>query len=246
PGGTCRLVPAWIFRMSRVITLERKAGRPPRPGQPVAGFAELVSTTNFSFLRSGSSPEEMVATAMALGLTAFGVTDRNSFAGVVRGYVTARESKEHFPNFRYLVGVRLCFADGTPDIVAYPTDRVAYGRLCKLLTVGNQRGEKGRPQLYFPDLFGLGGLAEEQGPPENFAQGQLFILMPDEADWGLTARTLDRLAREAPGRVWLAGTPRFDGQDRARLNRADELARAHGARMIASNDVLYHAPDRRM
>ena len=232
--------------MSRVITLERKAGRPPRPARPAADFAELISTTNFSFLRSGSSPEEMVTMAMALGLTAFGVTDRNSFAGVVRGYVTARESKEHFPNFRYLVGVRLCFADGTPDIVAYPTDRVAYGRLCKLLTVGNQRGEKGRPQLYFPDLFGLGNLAEEQGPPENFAQGQLFILMPDEADWGLTARTLDRLAREAPGRVWLAGTPRFDGQDRARLNRTDELARAHGARMIASNDVLYHAPDRRM
>src|SRR5690606_35283001 len=108
------------------------------------------STTNFSFLRSGSSPEEMVTMAMALGLTAFGVTDRNSFAGVVRGYVIARDrDKDRFPDFRYLVGVRLCFADGTPDIIAYPTDRTAYGRLCKLLTMGNQRGEKGKPLLYF-------------------------------------------------------------------------------------------------
>ncbi|QDZ12107.1 error-prone DNA polymerase [Devosia ginsengisoli] len=232
--------------MSQVVAFEPRTGSRHRPDQPVAGYAELVSTTNFSFLRSGSHPQEMVAAAMHLGLAAFGVTDRNSFAGVVRGYVTARELKEQFPDFRYLVGVRLCFADGTPDIIAYPTDRVAYGRLCKLLTVGNQRGEKGKPLLYFPDLFGAGSLAQEQGPPENYAQGQLFILMPDESNWGLTAKTLDTLARQAPDRVWLAGTPRFDGQDRARLNRVAELARVHRVKMIASNDVLYHAPDRRM
>ena len=232
--------------MSPVVALEPGTVRRPRPVQPAAGFAELVSTTNFSFLHGGSHPEEMVTAAMEMGLSAFGVTDRNSFAGVVRGYVVARDNKEKFPDFRYLVGVRLCFADGMPDIVAYPTDRVAYGRLCKLLTVGNQRGEKGKPLLRFPDLFGAGSLADGQGPPENYAQGQLFILMPDESDWGLTAKTLDTLARQAPGRVWLAGTPRFDGQDRARLNRVAELARVHRVSMIASNDVLYHEPARRM
>ncbi|WEK04272.1 MAG: error-prone DNA polymerase [Candidatus Devosia phytovorans] len=211
-------------------------------------YSELVSTTNFSFLRSGSSPEEMVSAAMHLGLTAFGVTDRNSFAGVVRGYVIARDrNKQRFPDFRYLVGVRLCFADGAPDIVAYPTNRVAYGRLCKLLTVGNQRGEKGKPMLYFSDLFGSGEpSAIEQGPPENYAQGQLFILVPDESDWGLTERTLDTLSRQSPGNVWVAGALRFDGGDRARLNRIDEMARRHGASMLASNDACYHEPDRRM
>nr|WP_314256588.1 error-prone DNA polymerase [uncultured Devosia sp.] len=232
--------------MSAIVQLppqERVFQRPPAPD-----FAELVSTTNFSFLHSGSSPEEMVLAAMHLGLQAFGVTDRNSFAGVVRGYVIARDrDQKRFPDFRYLVGVRLCFADGTPDIVAYPTDRKAYGRLCKLLTVGNQRGEKGKPLLYFSDLFGSGEPgSHEQGPPENYAQGQLFILIPDEADWGLTERTLDVLAGKAPGRVWVAGALRFDGQDRARLNRIEEMARRHQARMIASNDVLYHEPDRRM
>ena len=232
--------------MSQVVAFKTMTGSRSRLDQPVASYAELVSTTNFSFLRGGSHPHEMVAAAMHMGLAAFGVTDRNSFAGVVRGYVTARELKAQFPDFRYLVGVRLCFADGTPDIIAYPTDRVAYGRLCKLLTVGNQRGEKGKPLLYFPDLFGAGDPANEQGPPENYAQGQLFILMPDEADWSLTAQTLDTLSRQAPGHVWLAGTPRFDGQDRARLNRVAELARVHRVRMIASNDALYHEPDRRM
>jgi len=233
--------------MSEIVQLQPRQGLRPRP--PVPDFAELVSTTNFSFLHSGSSPEELVSAAMHLGLKAFGVTDRNSFAGVVRGYVIARDrDQERFPDFRYLVGVRLCFADGTPDIVAYPTDRVAYGRLCKLLTRGNQRGEKGKPVLYLTDLFGSGDpvSALEQGPSENHAQGQFFILIPDETDWGLTERTLETLTTRSPGAVWVAGAPRFDGQDRARLNRIDELARRHRATMLASNDVRYHEPGRRI
>ncbi|GLQ12158.1 error-prone DNA polymerase [Devosia yakushimensis] len=219
---------------------------------PAPSYAELVSTTNFSFLHSGSHPEEMVAGAMFMGLAGFGVTDRNSFAGVVRGYVKARDLKEQFPErfagFRYLVGVRLCFADGTPDIIAYPTDRLAYGRLCKLLTVANQRGEKGKPVLFFSDLFGSGGPASpsEQGPTENFAQGQLFIFIPEETDWGLSERVLGELADKARMQVWLAGSLRFDGNDRARLNRLDQLAKRHGVPLLASNDVLYHAPSRRI
>jgi error-prone DNA polymerase len=234
--------------MNQVIAFQPRSKERTQPEQLPSAFAELVSTTNFSFLHGGSHPEEMVSAAMHLGLTAFGVTDRNSFAGVVRGYVVARDNKEKFPHFRYLVGVRLCFADGTPDIIAYPTDRVAYGRLCKLLTVGNQRGEKGKPVLYFTDLFGSGHPASNpgHGPPENYAQGQLFILVPDESDWGLTEKTLDTLARKARGHVWLAGCCRFDGQDSARLNRLDQMARRHQAFMLASNDVLYHEPDRRI
>ena len=104
--------------MSQVITLEPSARPRPQTVEVPPDYAELVSTTNFSFLRGGSHPEEMVSAAMHMGLGAFGVTDRNSFAGVVRGYVVARDNKADFPDFRYLVGVRLCFADGTPDIIA--------------------------------------------------------------------------------------------------------------------------------
>ncbi len=234
--------------MNQVIPLRPEPSLPPRSRSAPPAYAELITTSNFSFLRSGSHPEELVAAAMHLGLTALGLCDRNSFAGVVRGYVTARDNSEISPHFRYLVGVRLCFSDGTPDIVAYPTDRTAYGRLCKLLTIGNKRGEKGSPNLRFDDLFGFSDPAsvQEHGPVENFAQGQLFILIPDEADWGRTEQALERLSAQAPGRVWVAGTTRFDGGDRARLNRTDALARRHGARMIASNDVAYHEPDRHM
>ncbi|SEQ24769.1 error-prone DNA polymerase, DnaE-like [Devosia sp. YR412] len=232
--------------MSQVIALPQS--RPARlPSLFVPDYVELVATSNFSFLRGASHPEELVSAAIHLGHSAFGLCDRNSFAGVVRGYVAARDHQVRPAHFRYLVGVRLCFADGTPDIIAYPSDRVAYGRLCKLLTVANQRGEKGKPVLHFADLFGSGSASPaEQGPPENYAVGQLFILMPDETDWGLTEKTLDRLSRSAPGRVWVAGTPRLDGEDRARLNRVAALSRRHKAQMIASNDVLYHEPSRRV
>ncbi|QYO76770.1 error-prone DNA polymerase [Devosia salina] len=232
--------------MNQIVSLSRPAPAGPSVPAPSPAYAELVTTSNFSFLRGGSHPEELVAGAMHMGMNALGLCDRNSFAGVVRGYVTARDRGEIAPGFRYLVGVRLCFADDTPDIIAYPSDRVAYGRLCKLLTIANRRGEKGNPVLLFDDLFGSGNPASTQlqGPPEDFSQGQLFILMPDEADWGRTEKTLDHLGRKAPGRVWVAGVPRFDGQDRARLNRVAALAGRHGAAMIASNDVRYHEPDR--
>jgi error-prone DNA polymerase len=234
--------------MSQVIPLYQQPSRPLRARREAAAYAELITTSNFSFLRSGSHPEELVATAMHLGMKGLGLCDRNSFAGVVRGYVTARDNKAISPGFRYLVGVRLCFSDGTPDIVVYPRDRAAYGRLCKLLTIGNKRGEKGNPDLRFDDLFGFSdpALAEEQGPLENYAQGQLFILVPDESDWGLTETVLARLSAQAPDCVWVAGVARFDGTDRARLNRVAALADRHGASMIASNDVAYHEPDRHM
>jgi error-prone DNA polymerase len=176
------------------------------------------------------------------------VCDRNSFAGVVRGHVAARENADLVPGFRYLAGVRLVFADSTPDIVAYPTDRVAYGRLCKLLTAGNRLGEKGAPHLTLDMLLGRSGPAgtRDQGPAENASAGQVLILLPDEADWARTADTLEQLALAAPERVWLAGIARYGGTDRARLNRIAALARQCGVPMLASNDVLYHEPGRRM
>src|ERR1700719_4193362 len=100
-------------------------------------YAELAVTTNFSFLRGGSHPRELVATADALGLVAIGVADRNTFAGVVRAYAEARDRK-----IKFMPGTRLVTTEGV-EIIAYPTDRAAYGRLCRLLTDGNCRAKKG-------------------------------------------------------------------------------------------------------
>jgi error-prone DNA polymerase len=218
-----------------------------------------MATSNFSFLRGGSHPEELVVCAAVLGLGGLGLCDRNSFAGVVRAYVALRDMEERPRDFRYLVGTRLCFADGTPDIVTYPVDRAAYGRLCKLLSVGNAQGEKGNAKLTFDNLMGaeapeaprLEGTdrrvaGEAQGPSIPYTEGQLFILRADERNWTRSEEALRALAERAPGRVWLAGYCSYKGTDRARLNRLAELARRCGTPMIAVNDVLYHTPDRRM
>jgi error-prone DNA polymerase len=104
-------------------------------------YAELAVRTNFSFLRGASHPRELVETAAAYGLKAIGIADQNSLAGVVRAYDALKQIEGEKP--KLLVGSRLVFADGTPDLLCYPTDRAAYGRLCQLLSTGKHRAKKG-------------------------------------------------------------------------------------------------------
>ncbi len=117
------------------------------------GFAEFGAATNFSFLRGASHPEELVAQAIALGLDAIGIADRNSLAGVVRAHLFLRYNKDKAGALRVVTGTKLVFCDGTPDILAYPRDRLAYGRLCRLLTIGNVRAQKGNCLLTLDDLL---------------------------------------------------------------------------------------------
>src|SRR5882724_2411390 len=109
-------------------------------------YAELAVTTNFSFLRGASHPQEMVQRADELGLAPIGIADRNSFAGVVRAYDEARNRK-----IKCVPGVRLVALDGF-EVLAYPTERDAYGRLCRLLTEGNRRAKKAECHISFAEI----------------------------------------------------------------------------------------------
>ena len=100
-------------------------------------YTELQITTNFSFLRGASHPEEMVEYAAKLGFNAIGITDRNSFAGIVRAHAAAKKL-----GIRILPACRLDLLDA-PSLLAYPKDIHAYARLSALLTLGNRRAEKG-------------------------------------------------------------------------------------------------------
>src|SRR5271170_2555885 len=154
----------------------------------MTAYAELAVTTNFSFLRGASHPQEMVETAAELGLAAIGIADRNSFAGVVRAYGEAKSR-----NIKLLAGVRLVTTDGF-EVLTYPTDRAAYGRLCKLLTQGNLRAKKGECHLTFEDIL-------------DANEDQIFIALPPTTlpEAALTEH-LCALVRAAPGRTFLAGT----------------------------------------
>jgi error-prone DNA polymerase len=114
-------------------------------------YAEFSTRSNFSFLEGASHPEELAVTAMRLGHGALGLADRNTVAGVVRAHMAAKEAR-----LAYHPGSRLEFSDGTPDVTAYPRDRAAWGRLCRLLTTGNLRGEKGAADLRLEDLLEWG------------------------------------------------------------------------------------------
>src|SRR6478736_3841769 len=159
-------------------------------------FAELQVASAFSFLRGASSPEELAATASVLGLAAIGITDLNSVAGVVRMWDAAKEV-----GVRLVVGARLSFRDDTPDLLCYPQDRSAWGRLTRLLTVGKSRVPHGdtseaakvtnRCFLYYDDLL-------EQGA------GQILLaVVPDRLDDGFRAN-LQRLRADFRGRAFLA------------------------------------------
>ncbi|MCC3243863.1 error-prone DNA polymerase [Methylocystis sp. WRRC1] len=192
---------------------------------PTPRYAELATTTNFSFLRGASHPEEMAATALALGHSGIGIADRNSLAGVVRAFSYLRAHRESVGDFRLAVGARLVFRDGTPDILCYPKDRAAYGRLCRLLTRGNSRTQKGDCALFLDDLI-------------EFGEGQHVILMENGAPPPALMEALH-------GRLWLAATALYGPRPRARLAGRVELAQTLRLPLVAVNDAHMHVAERR-
>ncbi len=127
-----------------------KKKRDAQPAASSVAYSEFAVASNFSFLRGASHPEELMLQAAHVGLAGLGLCDRNSVAGVVRAHLVRREQEL---TLRYHPGARLVFADGTPDILAYPRDRPAWGRLCRLLTRGNLRAQKGDCILTLDDLL---------------------------------------------------------------------------------------------
>ena len=189
-------------------------------------YAELQVTSNFSFLRGASHPHELVLAAAALGHEAIAVTDRNTLAGVVRAHVAAKEV-----GIRLVVGARLDFTDA-PSLLCLPTDRAAYGRLAQLLTLGKRRTVKGQCRLALQDFC-------------EWGEGQMVVaLAPETVDAGFAAH-LDRLRRRFGPALSLAAQHLYRGDDAARLATLGALADARRVPLVASNDVLYHGPERR-
>src|SRR5439155_7885967 len=166
-GGAFQLVRARTVRMNNVA------------------YAEIGITTNFSFLRGGSDPRAYVHQASELRIPVIGIADHNTLAGVVRAWNELdNPAVEHKP--KLLIGARLVFIDGTPDILVYPRDRAAYGLLCQLLTRGKRGSDadkiaKGECHLKLDDLV-------------EFSEGQLLVLaLPHRFDAAGVLKILDRL-----------------------------------------------------
>jgi error-prone DNA polymerase len=234
-----------------------------------ARYAELQVTTNFSFLRGASHGEELVAQAHALGIEAIAVTDRNTLAGVVRAHLAAKEV-----GLKLIVGARLDLQDA-PSLVCLPRDRQAYGRLSRLISLGQMRAKKGECTLFLDDVA-------------SHAEGQIFIaLAPDDWDWRpllaadseasrtaaiIPFRRRDSVEFPTPSpssiekpaargfeadlrrvkvalgdgvTLYLAASHTYRGDDRARIAALAALAERCATPLVATGDVLYHAPHRR-
>lgn len=191
----------------------------------MTAYAELQVTTYFSFLRGASSPDDLFATAKALGISALGIVDRNSLAGIVRAYVAA---KEH--GVRLIVGCRLDLNDGS-SILAYPMDRAGYGRLCRLLSLGKSRAGKGECDIGWDDV-------------RLYAEGLIAVLVPVQAD-DTTALQLRKLKELFGDRAYLSLTLRRRPNDQVRLLHLSNQASKFGVPTIVTNDVLFHDRSRR-
>jgi error-prone DNA polymerase len=191
-------------------------------------YVELQVTSNFSFRRGGSHPEELVDQAADLGYDAIAITDRNTFAGIVRAYVTAKDR-----GMRLIPACRIDLLDG-PSLLAYPTDKAAYARLSALLTKGNLRAEKEKCYLYKKDVY-------------EHAAGSYFVIVPpavlnEDFDFELNFKTdVREYQRNLKEQLYLAVTKSYTGDDAKRLHRLAAL----GIPLVATNDVHYHDPTRR-
>lgn len=196
------------------------------------GYTELQVTSNFSFLRGASHPEEFVEQALALGYSKLAITDRNTLAGIVRAHTAARGTA-----LTLIPACRLDLLDG-PSLLAYPTNQAAYGRLSALLSLGNLRAEKGECHLYQADVWA-------------YAEGIYFALLAPavlnaQFDFETVFVKQLQVYREQLGSyLYLAISKYYQGDDQKRLYRLAQLAERFDMPLLATNDVYYHDVGRR-
>jgi error-prone DNA polymerase len=195
-------------------------------------YTELQVTTNFSFLRGASHPEELAEYAAALGYTEIAITDRNSFAGIVRAHAAAKKA-----GIRLIPACRLDLLDGL-SLLAYPTNLKAYSQICNLLTIGNGRAEKGDCHLYRQDVY-------------DYKDGIQFVVLPppnlnDQYDFDPGLKDQLKEYRQQFGiALSLATSRRYQGDDGKYIFRLTQLSKELNIPVVATNDVHYHEPARR-
>ncbi len=220
------------------------------------GYAELCVTSNFTFLKGASHPEELVARAAELGLEAVAIADKNTLAGVVRAYAALKELKraaeEDLPPSneptpppcsssggkepalpKLIIGCRLVLRDSPVEFVALPQTREAYARLSRLLTLGKRRVGKGECRLDLADV-------------EAGGKGMIFVALVQGAPDDKTVQChIARMVRRFPGQVFTGAAPRYDGRDAQHFARCAAVAHSTAAPMVAVGDVLMHHAKRR-
>ncbi|MBK6801337.1 error-prone DNA polymerase [Novosphingobium sp.] len=237
----------------------RHAGEAGLPPPLRAPFVELGLATCFSFLRGASDAVDLATTARALGYDALGIADANTMAGVVRFHTEAKAL-----GLRPVIGCRIETVEGL-HFLAFPADRAAYGRLCRLISTGRMARLDGEWQDKGACDISLTMLAAHSAgvhlvllPPDdlsfNFtieAQSNVVELKSESLAPQATMLTapfpdlLPHLSTKLSTLRHLAASYLYTGDDIARINALDAMARGAGLSILATNQVLYHAAQRR-
>jgi len=194
--------------------------------QDLGAYVELQCASHFSLLRGASSPGELFDEALRLGYRALAICDRNSLAGIVRAHIAAKAT-----GVRLIIGCELVLRDGV-TLLVFPTDRAAYGRLCRLLSLGKARAGKSECDLDLEDVAA-------------HAQGLIAILVPDTPD-ETCAQQLKKVAAIFGPDAHLALTLHRRPGDALRLHQLQILAQDAGVTAVVTNRVLFHEKARRL
>ena len=214
-------------------------------GRGQGDYAELEVTTNFSFLRGASHPDELVYRATELGYRAIAITDFTTLAGVVRGYEAWKETSAKGTAPKLIIGTRLTFSD-FPDLLVWATDRASYGRLCRLLTLGKRRAEKGCCLLTLNDFLEandglLAAVANRHEHP--FAHPATAL---HHSPGGRTYAMLTDLRDALGDRLSLAMCRLYGENDSQQTSAIVDLGATLHIPLLATNAAYYHDPSRRM
>ncbi|MEC8623005.1 MAG: error-prone DNA polymerase [Pseudomonadota bacterium] len=190
-------------------------------------YVELQTTSNFSFLKGASHPEELVHRAVELEHKAIAITDRNTLAGVVRAHLAARET-----GIKIIVGARLDFTD-SESILCLPTNHAAYSRLTRLITLGRRRAPKGECYLSIDDFL-------------NAQKDQIIVILSQsQCDLDNLSFTLSRFSGVMGDRCYLSLQNFLEYGDTRRIALLDNLASRVNVSTVVTNDVHYHDLTRR-
>mgnify|MGYP003444435574 CR=1 FL=1 len=192
--------------------------------------APLWCKSNYSFLEGASHPSELIEEAQRLGHASIGITDRDGVYGSVRAHIAAQEL-----GVRLCIGSELSLDDGT-TLVLLAQSRAGYANLCRLITRGRLRHEKGRCSVSYaevcehaPGLIGLWG-------------GDRSALV---ARHGYRADVAQQLREAFDDRLYAMLTRHRRAAEPAQEARLKERALALGLPLVATSEVLYHMASRR-
>ena len=232
-------------------------------------YVPLWCKSNFSFLEGASHPDELVDEAYRLGLPAIALTDRDGVYGVVRAHVKAREV-----GIKLVIGSEVTVSDGS-TVVLLAQERGGYANLCRLITKGRLRSEKGESAVtwdevceHAPGLIALWGGATtavmpvkagiqrtaNSGKKQNLdsrlrGNDKMKICLRDGREWSPDAPVSERLAgnlRDAFADRLYGPLARHRREEEVREEaRLRERSKRYGFSLVAANEVLYHTPARR-